>query len=179
MLRDMFVQVGRPPVGGRGMRVESVGLGMHSVHNTRRRIVAKKLAPTMIVRLQSAVPDGANKWLYGWLEAEWREQFGAWFQKPGGKSSGDKDRGPAKNFAELTNTAIKAFHGVPIDDLPADISVLPITAGGLATHVPMMELTASDDQSLQYWFYAMNGAGVTCPAVPASALPPAGPRIVS
>ncbi len=54
MLRDMFVQVGRPPVGGRGMRVESVGLGMHSVHNTRRRIVSKGKPGFLIFQVVAA-----------------------------------------------------------------------------------------------------------------------------
>jgi hypothetical protein len=108
--------------------------------------------------IDSWAPAGANKWTYEWTEVIIASGT-AWSPKPNGKSSGDVNREPARNYAEFLNTAAQALYGVDLNQPLITITVGPIPVGQI---ILLREVKRVDDGRLFYFFEALNPTTVEC-----------------
>ena len=164
-------------IGGRGIRVSTVN-GRSTV-SLLGHVARPKPAPIpqFMALLSDFVEIEPNRWEYDWVEVIYDAETAGFATKDDGQTSGDEGSGPALNIAEWTNTINRAFHGVDLDAVNGDVTVLPITEQSdtpiLMTR--MSQLNPLDivppkkkgDPALPisglFWFYAMNGASIECP----------------
>jgi len=170
-------------IGGRGIRISTVN-GHTTVSITGHTPRARSGLDGFLVSLTSHVLIDDNRWSYQWAQIVFDAESTDFVFVPDGRTS--TVSGPALNFAEWDNNEFRAFHGVNISSFSDTLEVLPITTGQMFTSTPIIMYRMGQINSLAivppkkkgdpplpidglYWFYAMNGAQVQCPAAAVAA----------
>lgn len=154
-LLEALELAGRPPAGGSGVEVRSRGSDA-VLRATGSPIIPKRAVPIIA---GSATSFAANRWQYSWVEGA-LDGSNAWAPKPGGRSSTDPGRLPARNLAEVLNTAGAVLYGIQLTQPDITVQIFPIPPGAVL-FADEQRLPSGD---LAYWFYAVNRIDVECAA---------------
>ncbi len=170
-LKEMLELAARPPVGGRGIRVESYGPGNHTIQYTKRRIVSRAtIFEVILLDMPAPGEFASNRWDYAWEEAMLNVD-NEWIGKPQGRRWDDPNSREARNRTEVGNTDLIVQHGIVLDQTSGTpgfiLTIEPLPSG---TEVELSErLDENGDRA--YWFTAYNQLKTTCGG-PAPVLPP-------